>query len=588
MLTLVVLTHLGQAASFNTPLPLQVPLRLRNSVNLPAAPVIRPVLTGVIPARCARPGRQLVLTGRDLGQRGARQLVMDTGEKQVTLTIKAWTTTRITSQLPKRINHRGKVEIGIRSGEIWLGTPLPVVICRAAASTQAPAPVGVPAVQAPPVATPAPTNSPPPPGNDLPPAADSSAISTPPAQPASSAAEEWEALPEEQAPAPVSQPIGGGDLLGAALPPVPEGLQLASVDQAAREYAPHELMAVTASMEDAKRLAQVMGTYRARVIRRRRLGSLGMVISTFRLSDQVSVAETLVAVRGQYPDLWIDLNHYFRPQAANNQRIPLYRAIGWQLGQTCGRGLRVGILDGPVNMSHPALSGQAVVQKRLFARGRTPATTRHATAVASLLLGNPRVMGLGGVISEATLDVGVVMQVDDKDDSYSTAENLLSGLDWLLGQQVQVISLSLGGPRNALLEVALQRTQALGVSVVAAAGNGGADAPPSYPAAQSGVVAVTSVDSDGQVAEDANRGDYIDLAAPGVDVWVATGKDGGRYTSGTSMAAPLVAAALAQLGGGTAQVAQLFRQARDRGKPGRDPVYGWGLLQFPPCTGTGQ
>ncbi|VAW79666.1 hypothetical protein MNBD_GAMMA14-2675 [hydrothermal vent metagenome] len=392
--------------------------------------------------------------------------------------------------------------------------------------------------------------------------------------------------PVNQVPAVTPASRGSGSLLGAALPPVPNALQQVAPDPDTPQYAPHELIAVTASMDDAKRLAQVMGAYQARVIRRHKLGSLGMVLSTFRLPDQVSVADTLAAIHREYPDLWIDLNHYFHPaMAAGGQRTALYRAIDRQPGVPCGRGLRIGLLDGPANLEHPALRGQSIVQKVLFARGRPAAPAQHATAVASLLAGNPAVAGLAGVVSEASLYVGVVMQQGEDDEMYSTAEDLLSGLNWLLDQPVQVVSLSLGGPRNALLEVALQRTLTLGIGVVAAAGNGGVDASPSYPAAQTGVVAVTSVDSDGVIARDASRGDYIDLAAPGVDVWVAAGKTGGRYASGTSMAAPLVAAALAQLGGRPDMATQLFRQARDLGQSGKDSIYGWGLLRFPVCSG---
>lgn len=577
--TLLLLSHLGWAVSFGTPPLLKSSPLLRNNVNLPPLTALRPALTGVTPSSCTSLGSRLVLKGRNLGQRGTRQLVMDTGRGQVTLTVISWTATRITTRLPGRFHHRGKVEIGIRSNRRWLGTPLPVAICSPPATVRVPVPTGVAVIPAPargvtppspPPATPAPAPAP----------AASPDLSTPDAPPAD---DTWSNPPDNTQQIPPARVIGGGTLLGAALPPVPKGLQLAvpPAQGAQRRYAPHELVAVTASMNDAKRLAQVLGRYQARVIRRRKLGSLGMVISAFRLPKQVTVAKTLSAVRAQYPNLWIDLNHYFRPQSSPNEpRASLYRAIGWQPGRYAGRGLRVGVLDGPVDMTHPALSGQAIVQKRLFAHGRTAASPRHATAVASLLVGNPTVPGLGGVIHAATLYVGVVMQAGDDDDQYSTAEDLLSGLNWLLKQKVQVISLSLGGPRNALLEVALQRTLALEVGVVAAAGNGGADAPPSYPAAQTGVLAVTSVDSDGVVARDANHGDYIDLAAPGVDVWVAASKGGGRYASGTSMAAPLVAAALARLGGKPAQAKQLFRQARDLGAAGKDPVYGWGLLRI--------
>jgi len=533
----------GAASPLYAPVPLKSPSLPGNRVTLPTS-ITRPVLTGITPARCARPGQKLVISGRSLGRRDGRQLVMDTGQQQLNLSVKSWRSTQITALLPSRFRHRGKVEIGIRSVQGWQGSPLPVVICRAAAD--------VPAT---------PSSNPPPVG----------------------------VLPQPANETPALMPVGAGagNLIGAALPPVPGTLQLAVPDQGERHYTPHELVAVTASMDDAQRLAQVMGGYQARVIRRRKLGSLGMVLSAFRLPDQVSIADTLTAIRHEYPDLWIDVNHYFRPSAAaGGKRVALYRAIDRQPDAACGRGLRIGLLDGPVDQDHPALSGQSISQKVLFARGRPAASTRHATAVASLLVGNPAVAGLGGVVSEANLYIGVVMRQGEDDDVYSTAEDLLSGLGWLLDQPVQVISLSLGGPRNALLEVALQRTLSLGVGVVASAGNGGADASPSYPAAQAGVVAVTSVDSDGVVAGDANRGDYIDLAAPGVDVWVASGKAGGRYASGTSMAAPLAAAALARLGGRPAMAAQLFKRAHDLGKAGKDPVYGWGLLHFPACSGT--
>ena len=574
------LLQVAHAAPVNSPLSqpltLQPPVLLNNTVSRPAN-LLRPVLTAFRPAPCVRPGDSLLLLGQNLGSQARSQLVLDTGSKQQVLPVTSWTAGRISSRLPAGLQHQGKVEIGIRSGQRWLGTPLPVTICRQTVSQPVlpgnipPAPVLIersPEPPAPVVIQNNPVSSP----------------SAPPA-PAESAAEPAQAVSDDASPAVLAQPVGGGSLLGAPLPSVPRSLNLPVVKAGDQQYQPHELIAVTASMEDAKRLAQVMQGYQARIMRRSKLGSLGMVISTFRLPDQLSVAETLKAVRSQYPDLWVDLNHYFYSLAATrNRRQSLYQAIDLRAGQVCGRGLRLGMLDGPVDMKHPALKAQAIVQKQLFTHGRTPAPAAHATAVASLLVGDQTAVDFTGVVSEASLYVAVVMQADKKGDVYSTAENLLSGLDWLIGQQVQVINLSLGGPRNALLEVALQRTLALQVGVVAAAGNGGSDAAPSYPAAQQGVVAVTAVDSDAAVARDANQGDYIDIAAPGVEVWVAAPGGGGKFASGSSMAAPLVAAALAELGGQPALVTRLFQQARDLGEAGKDPVYGWGLLQFPVCA----
>jgi subtilisin family serine protease len=83
----------------------------------------------------------------------------------------------------------------------------------------------------------------------------------------------------------------------------------------------------------------------------------------------------------------------------------------------------------------------------------------------------------------------------------------------------------------------------------------------------------------------------VALAAPGVDVWVARPGGGGGYVSGTSYAAPFVTAAVAavrarQPQATPAQVAdELERAARDLGAPGRDPVFGFGLLQPPAGCG---
>ncbi len=605
VLMLCSLWQMGQAAPLNVPLSqpltLQPPALLNNTVIRPSN-LLRPVLTAARPAPCVRPGATLVLIGQNLGSQGRSRLIMDTGSKQLALVVTSWTAGRISSRLPAQFLHHGKVEIGIRSGQRWLGTPLPVTICRQIVSPPvlpgvkiSPAPVLIERSSVPPVpvvihGNPVSSPSAPPPATASTPAPPAPAER--PAEPAQAESYDetnWDDPANYSAPAPTGQAIGGGNLLGMPLPPVPKSLNLLTAKKGRQLSQPHELLAVTASMADAKRLAQVMQGYQARIIRRSKLGSLGMVISAFRLPDQVSIAETLKAVRQQYPELWMDLNHYFYPlAAAGERRQSLYQAIGWRAGQVCGRGLRLGLLDGPVDMSHPALTGQAIVQKQLFSHGRTSASADHATALASLLVGNPAAAGFAGVVSEASLSVAVVMQTDKAGEVYSTAENLLSGLDWLISQQVQVINLSLGGPRNALLEVALQRTLALQVGVVAAAGNGGSDAAPSYPAAQPGVVAVTAVDSDGVVARDANRGDYIDLAAPGVEVWVATPGGSGKFASGSSMAAPLVAAALAELGGKPALVPQLFQQARDLGEPGKDPVYGRGLLQFPVCVKKGR
>jgi subtilisin family serine protease len=86
-----------------------------------------------------------------------------------------------------------------------------------------------------------------------------------------------------------------------------------------------------------------------------------------------------------------------------------------------------------------------------------------------------------------------------------------------------------------------------GLVLIAAAGNAGPQSDPLYPAADPNVIAVTATDSDGHVFKMANRGRYLAIAAPGVDI-LALAPDGGyQLSTGTSIAAAHVSGIAALL-----------------------------------------
>jgi subtilisin family serine protease len=170
----------------------------------------------------------------------------------------------------------------------------------------------------------------------------------------------------------------------------------------------------------------------------------------------------------------------------------------------------------------------------------------HGTAVVSLLTGDPK-SGTPGLVPGADYVIADVF-TNNEGRSETDTEHLLWALEFLVNQGAQVINMSLSGPRDDLVHERLIALSKKGVVFVAAAGNGGAQAPPAYPAAYlDEVVAVTAVDRNRQVYGQANQGDYIDVAAPGVRIWTAMphGKQGLR--DGTSFAAPFVTAIVAAM-----------------------------------------
>ncbi len=380
-----------------------------------------------------------------------------------------------------------------------------------------------------------------------------------------------------------------GGLLAKALPePPPSPAEAAREDE---DLEPGEILLASASVEDAARLAEMLQPEGFRLRRRRVLRGLGMVLSTFRVPEGVTARQAIERLRQRYPDLWLDGNHRYRPMGLEGaaQAVRYARAlVGWHDGPGCGRGLVIGLADGPVDARHPALAGRDVASLRLVGPAFRPAPPSHGTALAGLLVGAPE-SGFDGLLPEAALRVAVVLRSREGGRRVdTTAELVVRALDAFVGAGAQAAVLSLGGPPNRLLELAVRLAEERGLALAAAAGNGGREQAV-YPAAYPQVLGVTAVDADARPFREADRGAHVALAAPGVDLWVAAPGASGRYATGTSYAVPFAAAALALERGRGADPptarARLLERARDLGEPGPDPRFGHGLLRHPGCAG---
>jgi subtilisin family serine protease len=242
--------------------------------------------------------------------------------------------------------------------------------------------------------------------------------------------------------------------------------------------------------------------------------------------------------------------------------------------------LRIGIIDSSVDQTHGAFSEAAITTRRFVDNDAPP--NFHGTAIASIIASNdPAALGLA---PRAELFAAEVFDKTDEQGEFASTVSLIKALNWLVTMQVSVINISLAGPPNRLLETALARVRDRGILAIAAAGNGGPMAQPMYPAAYPEVVAVTATDDRGRAFRLANRGEYVDIAAPGVNIRHAQPGGGYAASSGTSYAVPFVTVAAARLLQSNTEPATmldtLYASAIDIGAPGRDQIYGYGQLQF--------
>ncbi|MFK7836842.1 MAG: S8 family serine peptidase [Sulfitobacter sp.] len=147
---------------------------------------------------------------------------------------------------------------------------------------------------------------------------------------------------------------------------------------------------------------------------------------------------------------------------------------------------------------------------------------------------------------------------------------------------MRFVNLSLAGPYNKLLDLAVERALARGLILVAAVGNDGPEATLRYPAGFEDVIAVTAIDAAGNAYRNAVRGPHVDIAVPGVDVLVPSGQSP-RFVTGTSIATPLITArlvadpALAKARNAADVRKRLSLTSAELGPKGCDEVFGYGL-----------
>jgi major intracellular serine protease len=219
--------------------------------------------------------------------------------------------------------------------------------------------------------------------------------------------------------------------------------------------------------------------------------------------------------------------------------------------ETKGKGVKVAVLDTGCDISHPDLKDRVIGGRNFTDDDRSNPEifndyNGHGTHVAGTIAATENTSGVIGVAPEAGL---LIVKVLNKAGS-GRYEWIIKGIEYAIDQNVDIISMSLGGPTDVPeLHAAIKSAVEKGILVVCAAGNEG-DGDDStnefaYPGCYNEVISVGAISLERDSSDFTNSNNEIDLVAPGERI-LSTYLNGKYATlSGTSMAAPHVSGALA-------------------------------------------
>jgi thermitase len=338
----------------------------------------------------------------------------------------------------------------------------------------------------------------------------------------------------------------------------------------------------------------------------------GKVVNTVSARGEVFAIVADVPLNSAYPLIkdvqtnklaqYIEPNRKFQAQLVPNdpywsfqwgpQKIQADLAWDTTIGDSS---ILVAVIDTGIDYSHPDLAGNYVTLGYNWVNGTSDPLDdnghgTHCAGIIAAVLNNA--IGIAGL---AQVKIMAEKGLDAQGSGYE--DDLANAIIDAVDQGADILSNSWGGTGDSILiHDAIKYAYANGVLVLAAAGNAATNIK-FYPAAYEEAVAVTATDSYDAPASFTNFGDWVEVAAPGVDIYStlptyhvtlndppydkALNYD---YLSGTSMACPDVAGLAAliwsQFPNATRDWvrAQLRYTGDDLGDPGFDEYYGYGRI----------
>jgi hypothetical protein len=241
-----------------------------------------------------------------------------------------------------------------------------------------------------------------------------------------------------------------------------------------------------------------------------------------------------------------------------------------------GTNVIVAVIDSGIDVNHPELAN--AIAASFDALGSKEGPHVHGTGVAGAIVAHARLMGS----APAARILAIRAFGAAPKGAESTSYVILKGLDYAAAHGAEIVNMSFAGSKDGLIERGIAAIAAKGIVMVAAAGNAGAKSPPLYPAANPNVIAVSATDAQDRLFTASNRGGYIAIAAPGVDIFLPAPDNKYQMTSGTSFSAAYVSGLAALMLERNPALkpdevrAILMKTARDLGAVGWDDLFGAG------------
>lgn len=323
------------------------------------------------------------------------------------------------------------------------------------------------------------------------------------------------------------------------------------------------------------------------VVSQQNIAALHRTLYTFRINNGQSVPDVIREVQGAglkaaaQPDYTYSLMQ--NPDGADLGDPAQYIVQKFDLAAvhriSQGNNVVIALIDSRVDLKQPDFAGR-IVDSYDAGCGPNAPPDAHGTGMAGAIASH---VGLLGVAPNAKI-LAICAFGGAGATPEATSANIIRGLDYAIEHNAKIVNMSFAGPQDPALAQELQVAREKGILIVAAAGNAGPKSPPLYPGADPNVLAVTATDMHDRLFSGANQGDYIAVAAPGVNVLVPAPNANVQYTTGTSVASANVSGVAALLLAEQPTRSPedirdiLVKTAKHLGAEGTNPQFGAGLV----------